>query len=84
MEESGWKPIIPFPDQSPSFSHGMEVGMIWGRLESKTFEKRAVRVENEEVLKAVAAHFGLTAQFEDSGTEGWLWMEIETFKLRVV
>lgn len=83
-EESSYKCIIPFPNQDPAFSHGMEVGMIWEKLAHKTYERRAVRVENEEVLRAVVAHFGQTAKFEESGTDGWLWLDVEKFQLRPV
>lgn len=79
-----WKPLLIFTDESPSFAHGAEFGMIWERFKTKTFKPQAVRVENEEVLRACAAHFGFTATFEDSGTEGWLFMDIEPFKLKAV
>jgi hypothetical protein len=84
MSESEFKCIIPFPNQDPAFSHGMEVGMIWEQLNHNAYERRAVRVENEEVLRAVVAHFGKAAKFEESGTDGWLWMDVEKFQLRPV
>lgn len=79
-----WKPVISFTDQSPSFAHGAEFGMIYEQLSSKTFKTRAVRVENQEVLKAAAAHFGHIAVFTDSEVEGWVFMELKPFKLTAV
>jgi hypothetical protein len=84
MNEPEYKCIIPFPNQEPAFAHGMEVGMVWEKLKHNTYETQAVRVENEEVLRAVVAHFGKTAKFEDSGVEGWLYMSVEKFQLRPV
>lgn len=79
-----WKPLLSFTDQSPSFAHGAEFGMIYQQLATKTFEPRAVRFENIEVLKAAAAHFGSVAVFAHSEVEGWWFMELEPFKLKVV
>lgn len=73
-----------FTDQSPSFAYGAEFGMIYEQLRAKTFEPKAVRVENEEVLKAAAAHFKQTAVFHPTEVEGWLLMEVTPFKLSAV
>ena len=79
-----WKPVLMFTDESPSFAYGAEFGMVYERLSSKTFKPQAVRVENQEVLKAAAAHFGQVAVFTESEVEGWLFMDLEPFKLSVV
>lgn len=85
MTETTHGLILPFPDQSPSFCHGFEAGNVWTELKTKTFvDGRTVRVENTEVLKAIAAHYGYTATLVESEVEGWLYMSVEKFKLSVV
>lgn len=70
--------VMPFHDESQSFSNGFEVGMIWVELRDGTFKgRRTVRVENQRQLEATARVFKKRAVFEDCGTEGWLWFSIE-------
>lgn len=86
-EEQGneqWKPLLMFTDQSASFAHGAEFGMIYAQLSTDTFKTKAVRVENQEVLKAAAAHFHYTATFIETEVEGWVFMEIKPFTLTAV
>ena len=56
--QSGWKQMITFPDQSASFAHGFEAGTVWHELKTDMFPRgKTVRAENIELMKAMAAHF---------------------------
>jgi hypothetical protein len=36
LSEGGWQLVVSFPDQSPSFAHGVEAGKLWARLGNGT------------------------------------------------
>lgn len=59
-DESGWQLVVEYPDQSPSFGHGVEAGKLWQRMVAGTvaeFECYTLP-ENREVLRRIAAHLG--------------------------
>jgi len=33
MEDTDFRPLVPFEDQSDSYVHGFEAGMIWQRMQ---------------------------------------------------
>jgi len=68
--------IIPFTDQSPSFTHGVEFGRLLEKMErgDEAIKNNGfpVRVENREVIICACARYGYIASFgqEDNG-----WVE---------
>lgn len=71
-EGTEWKPLVSFADQSESYVHGFEAGMIWQRMQSKEPEIEAtVHVENEVTIINMANATGYAAEFESVGVDGW-------------
>jgi len=55
---------ITFPDQSPSFLHGFEVGRIWQQMEDgMLLIEEVVSVANEAVLLQLGLACGYTVSF---------------------
>lgn len=59
-DESGWHLVVEFPDQSPSFAHGVEVGKLWERMNSGTIAEFdcLIMSENVEVMYRIAEYLG--------------------------
>lgn len=67
-----WRPIVTFPDGSPSFVHGFEAGGIWHDMQGAPREfERTVHTENEEVVRRMARHMGYKVEFEATEFEEW-------------
>lgn len=66
--------IVSFTDESDSFVHGFEAGMIWQRLQSGEPEIFAtIHTENAEVLRRMAAATGYALALEEvAAVAGWL------------
>lgn len=67
--------LIPFTDQSESFTLGVEFGRLWGMMErgedvvlNKGFP---VRVKNREVITTACTHYGYVPVFGKEW-EGWI------------
>jgi hypothetical protein len=76
--------FIRFPDQSQSFTAGVEYGRIYGRMEagheSVTNNGFPVRVENKDLLKVTCQKFGYACSF---GSEYFgEWVEFTAFKIQ--
>lgn len=73
----GYKLMIEFPDQSPSFVHGFETGRLWERL--GTGASTIVdwfSPENFELIKMMCGHFGYTWEVREE-KDGWLELVLE-------
>lgn len=75
--------FIKFPDQSQSFTTGVEYGRIYGRLENGdtvvTNSGFPVRIENKELLKNTCIKLGYTCIF---GSESYgEWIEFTAIKI---
>lgn len=67
MIERNWGLLVSFPDQSQSFTHGFEAGLLWQRLRSgheAEIENLTVHAENEEVMRRMALAEGWSCEFE--------------------
>jgi hypothetical protein len=65
MEEVEYKLLISFPDQSPSFVHGCEFGMIYQRAkEGHLFEQETVHAANQEVLTRMCESLNQICEFK--------------------
>jgi hypothetical protein len=69
------KLTIPFTDQSPSFTYGVEFGRLLEKMErgDPAIKNNGfpVRVENLEVLKSACETYGYVATFGDD-QNGWI------------
>lgn len=74
-ERSEFACLVPFPDQSNSFVHGFEAGMIWNRMEAGEtpidFTGMPLHSENRDVLQRMAAARGYDLRIE-SDRDGWI------------
>lgn len=74
--------FIKFPDQSQSFTAGVEYGRLYDRMskgiEAVTNDGFPVRIENKELLKTTADKFGYICSF---GIEHFgEWIEFTAIK----
>lgn len=77
MEKQEWKPIIPFVDESESFTLGFECGQIYNELEqSKLITDRLIHLKNKEQIRLICAHFGKFSTIEPYCKE-WGYLTIE-------
>lgn len=59
--------LVPFADQSASFVHGFEAGMVWQRMvggETPIENPVAYHVENKAVFESMAAAQGYDVEME--------------------
>lgn len=75
--------LVPFPDQSESFTLGFEAGMIWqrmvdGQLEIGGLDEIATHISNAPVFERMANACAYDLEISDAG-DGWM---IATFKKR--
>lgn len=70
------KLLIPFTDQSKSFTYGVEYGRLLERIESgvEVVQNNGfpVRVENKELLRSTCKFHGYLPVFSDCVVEGWV------------
>ena len=76
--------LISFPDQSQSFTAGVEYGRLYNRMEKGeeaiTNDGFPVRVENKELLKNTCQKLGYAYSF---GSEYFgEWIEFTAFKIK--
>ena len=70
--------IVPFPDQSKSFVHGFEAGMIWQCMldgEREISPDVAVHADNEEVFRRMASAQGYDIEIDGRG-DGWFMLRL--------
>ena len=71
MDET-WQPVVLFPDESPSFVHGFEAGMIWALMEAgQAVIERTCHEENREVLTRMADRLGYALDATATDVPGW-------------
>lgn len=67
-----WRPLVAFEDQSSSYVHGFEAGMIWQRMQDSEAEIDAVtHTENRQTLMKMANAAGYALDLAPSGVDGW-------------
>lgn len=68
--------LIKFPDQSQSFTFGVEYGRLLERIQRGddpiTNDKFPVRAENLELLKSTCSQYGYAAIFGEPYLDGWV------------
>lgn len=59
-DPAGWRLVVAFPDESPSFAHGVEVGKLWEQMKRGIVAEISLHtmIENHEVLRRVAEYLG--------------------------
>ena len=68
--------IISFPDQSASFTHGAEFGIILNKMQRNDdyIDNGGLPVHesNEEVIRRACDHYGYLSSFGHCDCEGWI------------
>ena len=66
-EQSDYRLIVSFPDESPSFVNGYEAGAIGYRMEHTAEQviEETVHSANQEVLRRMCAGFGWEFTFRN-------------------
>lgn len=63
--------LMPFIDESESFTNGFECGQIWEKIsQGETLEKYLCHDENEEQIKMICESFGVEYYFEQAKEKG--------------
>lgn len=68
--------LLSFPDQSASFTYGVEYGRLLEKIErgDDVVQNNGfpVRVENVELLKETCSKYGYIATFGECAVDGWV------------
>ncbi len=63
--------LMPFIDESESFTLGFECGQIWEKIsQGETLDKYLCHSENEEQIKMICESFGVQYNFEEAKERG--------------
>lgn len=84
-DASEFRCLVPFPDQSPSFVHGFEAGMIWQQMvagASVIEPPIAVHSANAEVYRRMAAAQGYDCEIEPCEGPDDVWSMLKFEKRR--
>ena len=74
-EDVRYMPVVSFPDQSPSFVHGFEAGMIWQQMQDgldPIEPEIAVQRANREVFENMANSAGYNLDTEEYADTEWM------------
>lgn len=80
---TAFAPLFSFPDDSDSFVHGFEAGMMWQRMqagETPIATDMPVHIANRKVLERMSAAAGYVMTVVDLMPDD-TWMDVEFHKL---
>jgi len=82
-DQSDYRLIVSFPDESSSFVNGYEAGAIGYRMEHTAEQviEETVHTANEAVLNAMGAGFGWSVAFRPTEPEMDEWRIVELRRL---
>lgn len=67
--------LMPFKDQSESFTLGFECGKIWDTMgRNESIENLIVHVANQEQIILMCDHFGYTRECKEVGDDCWMYL----------
>jgi hypothetical protein len=74
--------MVAFTDESPSFVHGYEAGMLWERMRSGAVAEieMTTHTENRDVIQRMATADGWDYEIKASGVEGWDQISLRKIK----
>lgn len=74
--------IVSFEDQSHSYVHGFEAGLLSARMNGglEAQIEATVHTENRETIRRMALAYGWEVQFEPTEVEGWLYVVLDKTK----
>lgn len=70
--DDGYQLVVSFPDQSPSFGHGLEAGKLWEQMRAGHVAEieATTHLENREVIRRIADHLGWSTEVLPQ-LDGW-------------
>jgi hypothetical protein len=73
--------LMPFLDESESFTNGFECGQIWQRVsEGETFDKQLIHTENKEQIEMICRSFGVDFGIIEYN-ETWAYLTVKPIQL---
>jgi hypothetical protein len=73
--KSEYELLLPFDTDNAEFARGVEVGILWQRLETEPSVTTAIKDKNAEMVMRIAEARGLTFRAEPLA-EGWLTVTV--------
>ena len=85
MNDKEYGLLIPFDDESTSFTNGFEAGMIYAEMQRKeALISRSVHEENEGLIRRMAEHEGYDVVFAETKVDGWLYVTLQCATFGVI
>lgn len=78
--EDEYKLVMPFFDESHSFAHGIECGMIWQMMKYGEAIDRVVHKENRKQLEPICETLNYNSEFTDHD-DTWIFMKAAPNKI---
>lgn len=73
--------LMPFLDESESFTNGFECGKIWQMVsEGETFENQLIHAENKEQIEMICRSFGVEFGIVEHD-ETWSYLTVKSIQL---
>lgn len=70
--------LMPFIDETPSFTNGFECGQVWQRIsEGDTIEKQLIHCENIEQIRLICRSFGVECGI-DIADDTWAYLTVKS------
>lgn len=71
--------LMPFIDESQSFTHGFECGQIWQRVsDGESFERCLIHSCNTEQIKMICESFGVQFNIQKSSDPEWALLTVKS------
>lgn len=77
MEDVQYGLVVSFEDQSASYVHGFEAGLLKQRMQTETSFEATVHEENRETIRRMAVAYGWEAKFTPTDVPGWIIVELD-------
>ena len=72
-DEVEYRLLVSFPDESESFVHGFESGIVWAKIEAGlNLIEVTIHAQNEEVMRRMARARGYDIDIKKTDFVGWL------------
>jgi len=73
--------LMPFIDESESFTNGFECGQVWEKIsEGDCFERHLIHTENINQIKMICDSFGVECLIDDYN-ETWSYLTTKNIQL---